>query len=429
MSLNNVLDINDENFRLSNFSERYESNVRTYSRDFPAVFHRAKGSVLYSDTNKPYLDFFSGAGALNYGHNNPVLKEALINYISKDGISHGLDLFTSAKERFINSFVQYILCPRNLDYKLQFTGPTGTNAVEAAVKIARKYTGRKNVISFTNAFHGMSLGSLSLTANPKKRKGAGVALHDSIFMPYDGYLGPDIDTSLVLKAMLQDGGGLDKPAAIIVETIQGEGGVNTASRSWLRKIYQIAKELDILFIVDDIQAGCGRSGTFFSFEEYQIKPDIVVLSKSLSGYGLPMSLLLLSPEIDIWEPGEHNGTFRGNNHAFITAETAISNFWATKMFSEDLSNKIGFFDNVLDELQREHPEIGLRGRGLFRGISFNEENIAGKVSAEAFNHGLIVETSGVSGHILKLLPALTISQRELQDGISIISDVLKKRGK
>ncbi|CAJ0994032.1 Diaminobutyrate--2-oxoglutarate transaminase [Sodalis praecaptivus] len=162
-------------------------------------------------------------------------------------------------------------------------------------------------------------------------------------MPYDGYLGDGIDTSSILKAMLQDGSGLDKPAAIIVETIQGEGGVNTASKNWLRNIYRVAKELDILFIVDDIQAGCGRSGKFFSFEEYQIIPDIVVLSKSLSGYGLPMSLLLLSPDVDIWEPGEHNGTFRGNNHAFITAGTAVSHFWSTKEFSDELEIKSNFF--------------------------------------------------------------------------------------
>ncbi|WP_437613060.1 diaminobutyrate--2-oxoglutarate transaminase [Erwinia sp. V71] len=426
MSLINTLSTEDDTFRLKNFAERHESKVRSYSRDFPVVFNRASGSLLYSDTNKPYLDFFSGAGALNYGHNNPVLKESLVSYITNDGISHGLDLFTSAKERFIRNFVQYILSPRNFDYKLQFCGPTGTNAVEAAVKIARKFTGRRNVISFTNAFHGMSLGALSLTANPKKRKGAGVSLHDTIFMPYDGYLGDGIDTSSILKAMLQDGSGLDKPAAIIVETIQGEGGVNTASKNWLRNIYRVAKELDILFIVDDIQAGCGRSGKFFSFEEYQIIPDIVVLSKSLSGYGLPMSLLLLSPDVDIWEPGEHNGTFRGNNHAFITAGTAISHFWSTKEFSDELEIKSNFFERSLNDLKQKHPHIGIRGRGFLRGISFENDKTATEVSSEAFKLGLIVETSGVRGHILKLLPALTASHQQLQDGINIISDAIHR---
>ena len=309
------------------FTSRIESQVRSYCRSFPVRFEHAKGARLETVDGDSYIDFLAGAGTLNYGHNHPVLKKALQKYIESDHIVHGLDMETAAKEAFLEGFYRVILQPRDMNYKVQFPGPTGTNAVEVALKIARKAKKRSNIVSFTNAFHGATMGSLATTANSHYRDASGVTLQGVSFLPYDGYFGPDIDTSEMLEKMIKDGSsGLDHPAAVLVETVQGEGGINVASGEWLRKVERICRENDILFIVDDIQMGCGRTGTFFSFEQYGIEPDIVTLSKSLSGYGLPMALVLMKPELDLWKPGEHNGTFRGHNLAFVTAKAALDHF-------------------------------------------------------------------------------------------------------
>src|SRR5688572_5957892 len=258
---------------------RLESEVRGYIRTFPALFAKAQGSLLIGEDDSQYIDFFSGAGTLNYGHNNPLLKQAVLDYLDADGLVHGLDMATVAKRDFLETFERVILKPRGLSYKVQFPGPTGTNAVEAALKLARKVTKRTNIISFTNGFHGVSGGSLAATANSKFRDSAGFTLANITFMPYDGYMGTGVDTTTYLERMLTDkSSGVDTPAAVIVETIQAEGGVNVASFQWLRALEQVCRRHDMLLIVDDIQTGCGRTGTFFSFEGAGISPDIVTLS-------------------------------------------------------------------------------------------------------------------------------------------------------
>ncbi|MEX2598651.1 MAG: aminotransferase class III-fold pyridoxal phosphate-dependent enzyme, partial [Dehalococcoidia bacterium] len=245
--------------------ERLESVVRSYSRSWPVVFEKASGDTLYTEDGTSYIDFFAGAGALNYGHNNPRLKEKLIEYLTEDNIVHGLDMATVAKREFLNQFNEVILKPRRYSYKVQFPGPTGTNSVEAALKLARKVTGRESIISFTNAFHGMTLGSLSVTGNAFKRSGAGVPLNQGVAVPYYGYLGEDTDTLEYLDALLNDSGsGVDTPAAVIVETVQAEGGVNVSSIEWLQRLSDLCRQYEILLIVDDIQVGCGRTGPFFS---------------------------------------------------------------------------------------------------------------------------------------------------------------------
>jgi diaminobutyrate-2-oxoglutarate transaminase len=308
--------------------ESLESEVRSYCRGWPAVFQKASGSHLYDEEGRAFLDFFAGAGTLNYGHNHPLLKEKLLSYLADDNIVHSLDMYTVAKRVFLETFQEVILAPRGLDYRVQFPGPAGAAAVEAALKLARKYTGRETIVSFTNAFHGMSLGALSVTGNSMKRNGAGVPLGHTVPMPFDNYLDGKTPDFLLFERLLEDSGsGLDIPAAVIVETVQGEGGLNAASPDWLRGLADLCARHEILLIVDDVQMGCGRTGPFFSFEQAGIVPDIVCLSKSLSGYGLPFAVTLLKPELDVWEPGEHNGTFRGPNPAFVTA-TAAMDFWA-----------------------------------------------------------------------------------------------------
>lgn len=408
--------------------DRRESEVRGYIRSFPTVFDRAAGSTLVDADGREYLDFFAGAGVLNYGHNNPAFTRALIEYLERDGIIHGLDMATSAKKSFIEAFELLVLAPRGLDHKLQFTGPTGANAVEAALKVARQATGRSTVVAFTNAFHGLSLGSLAATGNSHYRAAAGVGLDDVVRLPYDGYLGEAVDTLDLLEKMLDDAGsGLDLPAAVIVEAVQGEGGINVASAAWLRRLRELTAARGILLILDEIQAGVGRTGAFFAFEDSGIVPDIVTVSKSISGSGLPMSLVLLRPDVDVWKPGQHTGTFRGNNLAFVSARVALETYWADSAFTDAIAEKSALLRAELERIAADHPAQGfvVRGRGLMYGIACDSDRtLAGRISAEAFRRGLVIETSGAFDEVLKFLPALTISEEELRRGLAIVRESL-----
>jgi diaminobutyrate-2-oxoglutarate transaminase len=400
--------------------ERRESGVRSYSRSMPRQFDRAEHVWLHDVNGGRYLDFLSGCASLNYGHNHPILKQALLDYIAGDGITHGLDLHTRAKTSFLEALEDVILKPRGLDYRAMFTGPTGTNAVEAAIKLARKVTGRELVIAFTNGFHGMTLGALACTGNAAKRGGAGVPLSHVSHEPYDGYYGPEVDTAALLEQRLSDpSSGLDAPAAILVETVQGEGGLNAASPEWLRSIARIAKAHGALLIVDDIQAGCGRTGSFFSFEDMGITPDIVTLAKSLSGMGLPFALTLFRPEHDVWSPGEHNGTFRGNNHAFVTAAAALRHFWTTDEFQSDVGRLGDLLERRLDRMAEQHG-LSTRGRGMMRGIDVGSGETAAAITQACFAQGLIIETSGAHDEIVKVLAPLVIGETLLSAGLDIL---------
>ncbi len=409
--------------------EEIESEVQSYARAFPRVFNRAQGAFLYDEDGNQYLDFLAGAGTLNYGHNNPVFKEKLLEYIQADGITHGLDLHTRAKGEFLEAFNEKILKPRALDYVVQFTGPTGTNAVEAALKLARNIKGRENIISFTNGFHGVSLGALAATGNSHHRGASGVSLNGTTRMPYDGYLGEDFDTTAYLDKVLSDSSsGVDAPAAVIVETVQGEGGINAASFDWLRNLEAVCRKHDVLLIVDDIQAGCGRTGTYFSFEEIGIRPDIVTLSKSLGGYGLPFAVVLIKPDLDQWKPGEHNGTFRGNNFAFVTAKAAIDHYWSDDSFSREIKRKGRYVSQRLESIVATYGDgnFTTRGRGMFQGINCVNGELAGAITRRAFKQGLIVETSGAEDHVVKFLCPLIIEDDNLKKGLDIVEQAIRE---
>lgn len=402
--------------------DKRESEVRSYSRSWPAVFDKAEGAWLQDTEGNRYLDFFAGAGALNYGHNNPILRDALVDYITSGRITHGLDMSTVAKGEFLQTFQDKILGPRGLDYKVQFPGPTGANTVEAALKLARKVTGRESVVNFTNAFHGMTLGALSVTGNSMKRAGAGVPLVHSTPMPFDNYFDGTVPDFSWFERLLEDSGsGLNLPAAAIVETVQGEGGVNVARAEWLRALSDLLKRHDILLIVDDVQMGCGRTGPFFSFEEAGITPDIVTLSKSIGGYGLPMALTLLKPELDVWQPGEHNGTFRGNNPSFVTAKVAIDTYWSDDTLERETLRKGEVIERRFQALCEAYPdELTTRGRGLVQGLVFATPEKAGEACAVAYRNGLLAETSGPQDQVVKLLPPLTITDGELEQGLDLL---------
>ncbi|EKO3685604.1 diaminobutyrate--2-oxoglutarate transaminase [Vibrio metschnikovii] len=406
--------------------KKKESNVQSYANNFPVVFSTAKGSWLYTQDGDAYLDFLAGAGSLNYGHNNAIFKQALLEYIDKDGITHGLDMHSEAKADFLHALQTYIFEPRQLDYKVQFTGPTGTNAVEAAMKLARKVTGRTNIVAFTNGFHGCTYGALAATGNQHHRGGAGMGLSGVTRIPYDGYA--DIDGLALFETMLGDpSSGLDKPAAVLLETVQGEGGLNAASYPWLQRLSKICRTHGVLMIVDDIQAGCGRTGTFFSFEPAGIKPDIVTLSKSIGGYGLPLAIVLFKPELDVWKPGEHNGTFRGNNHAFVTAAKALQTYWANDDFQQHIKTRSEQVTHTIQQTIRRFPSLftRLKGRGLMQGIECQDGDIANKIARECFRLGMVIETAGPQDEVVKFFCPLTISENELEQGLTIFQQAVE----
>ncbi|RWK46640.1 MAG: diaminobutyrate--2-oxoglutarate transaminase [Mesorhizobium sp.] len=409
--------------------DRMESEVRSYVRSFPVLFDRGVGTTLTAADGQEYLDFFGGAGALNYGHNNPAFKQALLDYIERDGIVHSLDLATTAKKGFIEAFERYILKPRGLTYKLQFTGPTGANAVEAALKLARQVTGRSNIVSFTGSYHGVSAGSLAATANKEMRAAVGFPLAHVTSLPYEGYLGDSFDTIDYLEKLLADpSSGFDTPAAVILEAVQGEGGINPASVEWLQRLRELTSRHGIVLILDDIQAGVGRTGKFFSFEPSGIVPDIVTLSKSLSAYGTPMALVLIKPDLDIWKPAAHTGTFRGNNLAFVTARAALETYWSDPKFEDEIARKSAILATELASIAANYPALGLsvRGRGLMYGlVSPKDHSLPARVSKEAFARRLVLETAGSYGEVLKFMPALTIAEADLRRGLSIIRDIIR----
>ncbi|SRR6056297_25267 len=402
---------------MQNSIERIESNVRGYSRLFPTVFDSAVGSLLTDTDGHVFIDFFCGAGSLNYGHNPPGAKAALLEYLSRNGIQHSLDTMTAAKIDFLDAFDRIILQPRSLDYRIQFTGPTGTNAVEAAVKLAKKQTGRSHVVAFTNAYHGHSLGSLALTGNRYYHSEFYGARNNVSHLPFDQYLG-DFDTANLLEKMLTDpSSGLPVPAAVILETIQGEGGINVASDRWVRRIAELCKSHGIRLIIDDIQVGNGRTGKFFSFEHSGIVPDMVCLSKSIGG-GLPLSLVMIRRELDTWKPGEHTGTFRGNNLAFVAAR-AVLEHWSDPAFETQIASRGEIIEDWLEGICEAYAGQGVtkRGRGLIWGLDVRNGDIASQVIRECFDNGLLVESSGSDDQVLKIMPALTIEIEWLQAGL------------
>lgn len=409
---------------MSIFEER-ESQVRSYCRSFPVVFEKSKMSTLYDENGNAYLDFFAGAGALNYGHNNDYIKKQILEYIERDGITHSLDMFAGAKKDFLQIFQDKILQPRGLDHKIAFCGPTGTNAAEAALKLARKKKQRSGIFAFTGSFHGMSMGSASVTSGISFSKSIGVNRVGVTFLPYPFGFYNTFDTIAYMEEVLKDDhSGVELPAAVILETVQCEGGVCVAPTEWLKRLRDLCDRYDILLIVDDIQVGCGRTGTFFSFERAGIIPDMVILSKSISGYGLPMALLLIRPDCDIWEPAEHNGTFRGVQLAFVGAKAAIE-YRESMDFDAQTQKKGKLLSEFIEkEILPDHPDFELRGLGLVQGIDVRDGALAKKITAECFANKLVMERAGRNDGVLKFMPPLVITEEELLRGARIVKDAI-----
>ena len=409
--------------------EQRESEIRGYSRVYPVVFKSAKNARQTDESGKEYIDFFAGAGVLNFGHNNSRMTEAMINYMQNDGVLHSLDMQTTAKAEFMQAFTDIILKPRNMPHRMQFMGPTGTNAVEAAMKLARRATGRQNIVAFSHGFHGMTLGALAATANEYFRGASGVPLQHVTHESFDGeHAG--MDSLALLEAMreryLDPSSGLEKPAAFLLETVQAEGGVNVAGKAWMQALAGLAKELGAVLIVDDIQVGCGRTGSYFSFDDMNIEPDIICLAKGIGGIGTPMAVNLVRPELDDhWNPGEHTGTFRGQNLSFIAGKVALEYFTDSHLMDE-VKNKTLFMQEALQSILNEDASLQLRGKGMIMGLDVGDGARASVIVKKCFADGLIVAGCGTGGRVIKLIPPLTIPQEDLTAGLNILINATRQ---
>lgn len=412
--------------------ENYESEVRSYCRNFPAVFTTAKGPFLYDEQGREYIDFFCGAGALNYGHNPDLIRDRLVDYLQKDGVMHALDMYTAPKRDFIEFYEEKVLRPRGLNYKLQFPGPTGTNAVEAALKLARKVKKRTNIFAMMGAFHGMTLGSIALTTDAASRAGAGIPLENVTHVPAP-YMFPELDTLKYIETLLTDDhSGVEKPAAIILETVQADGGIYPFPAEWLQGLRALCDRHDILMIVDDVQVGCARTGWFFSFERAGIVPDIVTQSKSIGGYGMPFALVLIKPELDVWEPGEHNGTFRGYQLSMVAAKAGLE-IMLEQRVEEQVREKGKIIEEYMAEIAGLAPgKIETRGIGFVWGVDLArcEDGLAPgtlskRVLDESFRNGLIVERVGRGNAVVKVMPELLIDEETLRKGLEILKAAVK----
>lgn len=404
--------------------ENHESVIRGYCRAYPTVFASASNARQTAEDGTSYLDFFAGAGVLNFGHNNPRMKQAMIDFLESDGVTHSLDTYTTTKREFIRRFQEVVLAPRGMDHRMQFMGPTGANAVEAALKLARLSTGRREVVAFSHGFHGMSLGALAATANHAFRQWAGVPLTDVLRLPFETAPGGRTAIADYAASLRDTSSGNTPPAAFIVEAVQAEGGVNVASREWLHEVQDLAREVGALFIIDDIQAGIGRTGSYFSFDGMGLDPDIITLAKGLGGFGTPIAMNLNKPKVDDnWSPGAHTGTFRGQGLSFVAGTVALD-YFTDESFLTEVKAKGEMMRERLAAIAADHPDWQVRGRGMMQAIDTGDGAFARQAQAEAFNRGLLFGPCGTGGQVIKLIPPLTISEEDLVEGLDLFEQAI-----
>lgn len=386
----------------------HESQVAYYSGRWPCVFDRAAGAEMFDVSGRRFLDFFCGAGSLNYGHNDPDMTAAMVAYLAGGRVLTTLDMQTAARAEFIDTFNDVVLSTRRLKYRMQFTSPSGSDCVEAALRLARRVTGRDRVACLSGAFHGETRGAAAVS-----QRWAGVEDPTVVRIRHES------DSSLSESSL-----GLEdlfdaNIAALIVETVQGEGGCRPLSSSFIDRARAACDSSGALLIIDDVQAGCGRTGPFLSIEDFTSTADVICLSKSLSGSGLPLSMMLLRPEFDVWDPGEFSGTFRGQNLAFITGTVALRKWWSNRSLEGEVRRKSELLRSVLAELAEESL-IPTVGRGLMLGLVEPSAEAADGIAASCFRGGLVVETCGVSKNILKLMPPLTVTDAEIDEAVAIL---------
>ncbi|WP_227429408.1 diaminobutyrate--2-oxoglutarate transaminase family protein [Psychrobacter sp. I-STPA6b] len=426
--------------------DTFESNVRSYPRRLPFAIQSASGVWITDVEGNRYLDCLSGAGTLALGHNHPLIKDSLIRTLQTDLPLHTLDITTPVKDKF-SEFMYHLLSTDTDEYCLQFCGPTGADAIEAAIKLAKKVTGRSAIISFSGGYHGMSHGALSVTGNLSAKAGIEALMGNVQFLPYPNEyrcaFGLPIEQSHqahthYFEHFLRDvESGVNKPAAVLLEVIQGEGGVNPAPIKWLQQVRKVTKELGILLIIDEVQTGFCRTGNWFAFEQSGIDPDIIVMSKAIGG-GLPLALLGIKKQYDVWQAGNHSGTFRGNQLAMVSGLVTLE-YLQQHNIAEQVQTLGQWFIAQLQQLQDSYPQIGhIRGRGLMIGVEMVDPTqpmstdgsypadgaCASHLQTACFNNGLVIEKGGRYGSVLRFLPPLIISKQELTQALEKFKNAL-----
>ncbi|MCU1362995.1 MAG: putative aminotransferase [Acidimicrobiaceae bacterium] len=400
-----------------------DSNVRYYCRKWPAVFASSHGSTLVDEDGNEYLDFFAGAGALSYGHNNPLFVEVAVEHLRAGRLLHSLDTYTPEKRDFLEAVNRHVLLPRQMDMVIQTVGPTGATCVEAALQLAQRVTGHRAVVGFDGGYHGMTYRAASVSASMSGRATSS-HLKDFVALPYVENV-VDADLKLLERTLRSEVNG-QRIGAVIIEPTQGEGGARAFDPVYLGALRTIARELGVLVIADEIQAGVGRTGPFFSFESSSLDPDIVCISKSISGLGLPMAINLVRRDLDAWEPGEFTGTFRGNNLAFATSAKMLDIYWSDAELEKGTELHGLTVRTALEEIASDFGDgrFVVRGNGLLCGLEVSDTQLATRIAAAAFKRRLIVETCGVGDTTIKLLPPLVIAEEELADGLVRLADAV-----
>lgn len=430
----------------------FESSARSYPRKFPFALKKAKGVTLEDVEGNKYIDFLCGAGTLALGHNDDEVNQSMVDLIQSGSPLHTLDLTTPTKDEFIETIHSILPIGMAKDVKIQFCSPSGTDATDAAIKLCKIATKRSTVIAFSGGYHGMGHGAMAVTGNCYAKSQVPNLMPGVQFMPYPysyrcpmglgGEAGTKACASYFERLLKDPESGVSKPACVIIEPIQGEGGVIPAPVEFLQAIRRVSAELDIPLICDEIQCGMGRSGRVFAFEYANIVPDVILASKAIGGTQ-PMSVVIYNKKLDVWGPGSHAGTFRGNQLA-MAAGTVVMKRISKPEFLADVVRKGELFKNRLLSLQKECPIIGdVRGKGLMLGIEFVDPNgekdlmghplesgtICARVQKECFEHGLVMEKGGRYGSVMRCLTALNISDEDLLKGIEIFEKVVRSVNK
>ena len=441
----------DNEFYLKRQARR-ESNARSYPRRFPLALKSASGCMVTDVEGRTYIDCLAGAGTLALGHNHPEVISSLQEVLTSGLPLHTLDLVTPVKDKFVSDIYETLPAGPREQAKIQFCSPSGSDAVEAAIKLAKTATGRTDIVAFRGAYHGMSQGSLSLMGSLGPKVDVGQLMPGTHFLPYPyayrcpfGRGGAETATlaaDYFESAMRDPEGGVNLPAAVILEAVQGEGGVIPAPVEWLRRVRAVTRELGIPLILDEVQSGVGRTGTFYAFQKADIVPDIIILSKAIGG-GLPMAVMIYREGLDLWKPGAHAGTFRGNQLAMAAGSKTL-----------EIIKRDGLVERAaiagrrlranLERIRMQTPYIGdVRGEGLMLGVEMIDPtrkpdsagqpphggDMARAVQSEAFRAGLILETGGRHGSVLRFLPPLTISDAEIDQVSNILSDTFSRLGR
>lgn len=444
----NAFDLRESTESAINYLKSVESNARTYANDFPIVIQTGQNAKVTDSNGNTYLDCLAGAGTLALGHNNPIILEKMKKFLESGHILHGLDLSTPIKKEFVQILLECFPKEFSSNAKIQFCGPTGADAVEAAIKLFKTYTKRSTIIAFHGAYHGMSHGALAMTGNLNAKKGIHSLMPDVHFMPYP-YLfrcpfgignesSIDVSLNYIRNVLSDSASGITKPAVFIMEIVQGEGGCIPADDRWVKGVREITHEFDIPLIIDEVQTGLGRTGYMFAFESSGIIPDAVLVSKAVGG-GLPLSVLLYNKKYDVWQPGAHAGTFRGNQLAMVAGIATIEYIKANSIVKE-CREKGEYLLKKLQELKNNYLIVGdVRGKGLMIGIEFvdigkpkdklgrylGSGEMTSSIKKNCLKQGLIVESGGRDNSVLRLLPPLTITYKEIDQLIDIINNSVK----